>query len=435
MKFLTLIAAVSTCIISYGQWSTINLSSGRFYERSAIYNDTVFFVGGAQNNILQTTVDVYDLNSSTFSNTMNISQARGYSGVVSGDSALYVFGGVTNLATPPITGSNVVDIYSKGVWTTHQLPESVMVNSATHVGSKVLFTGSLVSMVFDANGALPTFSDSIYIYDELTEQWSTHPISVPRSDIGVASDGNIAIFAGGYSGQNQVSDAVDIYNASTDTWSTTTLSEARMQPGGTFCNGKFYFAGGRNANTESKVIDIFDGTNWTTDSLSIPRSGVAATTVGDVVIFAGGGTLSLSDYLWNTYLDDVDVINTTTGYHSTNNLNSARAHASGVSTNSTAYVSSGTASPFVEVWDVPLLLENNSTTQLNIYPNPTVDMIYIDYKGDDLLSFAIVDGNGRTVKFSDSFTGTIDLSALEEGMYILQIETTDQIISKKFLKK
>lgn len=434
-QLLFTIASVFICASSFSQWSTITLSSGRFYASTAIYNDTLFTIGGAQNNVLQTTVDVYDLNTSSFANNMNISQPRGYSGVVAGDSALYIFGGVANLTSQPITGSNIVDIYSHGTWTTHQLPESVMVNSAVHVGSKVMFSGSLISMEFDASGAVPIFSDSIYIYDELSDEWSTYAISVPRSDIGVASDGNIAMFAGGYSGPNQVSDAIDIYNASTDSWSTATLSEARMQTGGTFCNGKFYFAGGRNINTESKVIDIYDGVNWSIDSLSTPRSAVTAMSVGDVVIFAGGGTLSLSDYLWNTYLDDVDVINTTTGYHSTNNLNITRANARGASTNSTAYVCSGTASPVVEVWDVPLLLTDFNLSEPTLYPNPATEWINIPDMNEAYLSYAIIDKTGRTVQYSETCPDIVNVSNLEKGIYIIQLELNDQIISKQFIKE
>lgn len=363
MKSIFIALFTLLCLTTTAQWGQDYLSSSRIYCTAGLYNDTIFFVGG-DNGSLSSVVDVFDVNAQTWAPSTNVSVGKGYAATVGGDSALYVAGGVTSFGST-IVGSDIIDIYKNGIWSTYTMPESNFLGQAVHVGSKIIFFGGMTSFSYDGLGnADPVFSDLIIVYDELTNTLNTLNNINPRSDMAVATDGNIAIFAGGYNGQNSTSDVVNIYNASTDSWSTAQLSESRMQAGATYCNGKFYIGGGtNNSGLSSSTIDIFDGVNWTTDNLSSPRSAPTALTVGDIVIFAGGGDLNFDTYIWQSYSSDVDVLNTTTGMWTTNSLNIIRANASGVSTNGKAYIASGASTDVVEIWDVPLGITTLSTNQ------------------------------------------------------------------------
>ena len=73
-------------------------------------------------------------------------------------------------------------------------------------------------------------------------------------------------------------------------WSTATLSVPRTSPAGASVGEKALFAGGFSAGVASDVVDIYDTSSgsWTTATLSSARGGISATTVGHKVYFAGG---------------------------------------------------------------------------------------------------------------------------------------------------
>jgi hypothetical protein len=428
--------------LSFGQWNTDLLTTPRSYVGSGIYNGELFFVGGGSGTN-ETTVDIYDLNLQTLVGTTNISLARGYSAVVGGDSALYVAGGYVAFGDP-ITGSNVVDIYKNGVWTTHILPEDINIGNAVHVGTKVMFTGGMTNFTWDGGGfAVPTFSDSIYVYDELTDVWSTMQLSVPRTDIGVATDGTIAIFAGGWTGSSSLTDVVDIYDSNTDTWSTATLSEARGFIGATYTNGKFIFAGGTTATGSSNTVDIFDGSTWTTDVTSSPRAGMVGVSVGELAIFAGGGVVNPSTYYWQSATNEVDVYNTTSGVWTTNNLNVSRSNATAQSGMGVAYVGGGftgasaaNSSSIVEVWDVLANLNESSSLEISISPNPASSEITLNGLDINTVSdIQITRIDGSIIESITPVSTNIDVSELIQGVYFIQIISDTEIIRSKFIKQ
>jgi hypothetical protein len=66
-------------------------------------------------------------------------------------------------------------------------------------------------------------------------------------------------------------------------WSTATLSQPRCCLAATSVGNLVLFGGGFNSNGTSNVVDVFDVTNnrWTTTTLSQARSGLAATSVNN----------------------------------------------------------------------------------------------------------------------------------------------------------
>jgi hypothetical protein len=111
------------------------------------------------------------------------------------------------------------------------------------------------------------------------------------------------IFASGSRGAD-VSSVVDMYNSLTRAWSTAYLSVARMDPVAASVGSVALFAGGTSRNpsyngdpfygsgpySDSRVVDIFHVSTgkWSNASLSVARKYLAATTVGNMSIFAGG---------------------------------------------------------------------------------------------------------------------------------------------------
>ena len=88
-----------------------------------------------------------------------------------------------------------------------------------------------------------------------------------------------------------VSNAVDMYNSATGAWTTAQLSVARSSLAGTSVGNLAIFAGGYN----SKVVDLYNSATgaWSTAQLSVARYSLAATSVGNLAIFAGGSTGAL----------------------------------------------------------------------------------------------------------------------------------------------
>ncbi len=84
-----------------------------------------------------------------------------------------------------------------GTWTqiaTPRLGEQIGqdATSAATVGTKIIFASGPFFP-----GGLPVYANVVNVYDSVTGQWSTAPISVPRGGISATTVGNQALFAGG----------------------------------------------------------------------------------------------------------------------------------------------------------------------------------------------------------------------------------------------
>ncbi|MFL5587807.1 MAG: neuraminidase-like domain-containing protein, partial [Ktedonobacteraceae bacterium] len=168
-------------------------------------------------------------------------------------------------------------------------------------------------------------SDVVDIFDAQTRQWikdkngQPFTLSQARSNIATTVAGNLAFFAGGYASSG-CSAVVDIFDAQTRQWITDkdkngqpqpfTLSQARYRVKAVTVGNLAIFAGGiyvkDNAGYDSDRVDIFDADakQWIKDkngqpfTLSTARSELAATTVGNLAIFAGGAVPDPGDAYW-----------------------------------------------------------------------------------------------------------------------------------------
>ena len=82
------------------------------------------------------------------------------------------------------------------------------------------------------------------------------------------------------------------------------------------------------------------------------------------------------------------------------------------------------------------LIDLKNPTKINLYPNPTNQLIHVDLKGMDRdLKFILYDLHGRALIQIDSDHRnkfTIDLSGLPEGIYMLTIPNTDPNLHQSF---
>lgn len=75
-----------------------------------------------------------------------------------------------------------------------------------------------------------------------------------------------------------------------------------------------------------------------------------------------------------------------------------------------------------------------SELAFNIYPNPTTDLITINVQNNEIINEIIItDVNGRIVMTS-TFAKEISVSSLENGHYFLNINTTEGISTRSFIK-
>lgn len=74
--------------------------------------------------------------------------------------------------------------------------------------------------------------------------------------------------------------------------------------------------------------------------------------------------------------------------------------------------------------------------KVSIYPNPAVDVLNFDIDNFQTDNITIYDINGRPVKiYKDMNQNSIDVNALESGLYIIHFESEIGTLKKKFLKK
>lgn len=158
-------------------------------------------------------------------------------------------------------------------------------------------------------------------------------------------------------------------------WSVSTpLTQARQDPAVVEVAGQVLIAGGRAVNSLFATVDIYDDASgrWSTASLSVARTNLAATSVGPYALFAGGSTSFTSS------TNVIDVYDSGTGTWSTVTLGQARYDLSAVTVGGKAIFAGGatggpgTAVPsaFVDIYDSSVGPPNDplawSTTSLGL---------------------------------------------------------------------
>jgi hypothetical protein len=237
---------------------------------------------------------------------------------------------------------------------------------------------SSTELIFFVGGALsltPTgkTSDRVDIYNVTSGSWTTANLSIPRVRLAATSLQNLVFFGGGADAFNvsfqnlkfegNVTNQVDIYNTLNGSWSTATLSQPRCCLAATSVGNLVLFGGGSNSTSYFNVVDVFDVTNntWTTATLSEARIHLAATSVDNRYALFGGGYLG-SDRLSNV----VDIFDSLIGMWNTTTLSQARYFLAATSLGNLAFFGGGYAtgnkpSNVVDIFNSTSQTWNNTT--------------------------------------------------------------------------
>jgi hypothetical protein len=81
-------------------------------------------------------------------------------------------------------------------------------------------------------------------------------------------------------------------------------------------------------------------------------------------------------------------------------------------------------------------VNDNKIEGLNIFPNPTVDVLNFSLKGIENTPVNIIDVNGKIVMNTKiSSENNVDVSSLNNGVYFVQFEVEKKSANYKFIKK
>jgi len=237
---------------------------------------------------------------------------------------------------------------------------------------------SLDGLVFFGGGATsPTSaSERVDIYNVTNGNWMTSSLSIPRAYLAATSSGNLVFFGGGSNSINVIGttvyDRIDIYNVSNGNWSTNALSIARCCLAATSVGDLVIFGGGfDNSSNPSAVVDMYNVTWnmwWTTTvtNLSVARGCLASTTVAERWVLFGGGASSGSQY--SNVVDIYDSIN---GTWWTSTLSQARGNLAAASFGNLAFFGGGNTtgsaqlSGVVDIFDLTTQTWNTTTLSQN----------------------------------------------------------------------
>lgn len=78
-------------------------------------------------------------------------------------------------------------------------------------------------------------------------------------------------------------------------------------------------------------------------------------------------------------------------------------------------------------------LPSEKATQLNIYPNPCTNHLFVDLPSNLSAEIRLFDMNGRLVLHKQAINGRLDTSSLDSGIYTLLVDTGDKIHREKII--
>ena len=80
-------------------------------------------------------------------------------------------------------------------------------------------------------------------------------------------------------------------------------------------------------------------------------------------------------------------------------------------------------------------IEENQLNNLNIYPNPTKGLIFIESKTETIIGITVFDVLGKKVLQLNGYIQQLDVSTLQSGMYFLRVKTDSGELVKKIIKE
>ena len=307
------------------------------------------------------------------------------------------------------------------------------------------FSSNSFGFIFGGVGSI--YYNDLWMYDPITGNWQTKtalPASGRMGSSCFVINDTAYIIGGRTSVAASISD-VWAYCISADTWTPKNNLPfgARWRASATTDNTKGYLIFGKDSASISRkeLFEFNPVTNLWTQISTFPGNGRAYAAMkfisGDLLVLAG------LDSLGKSYNDMWRINSSTLVWQSLDTI-PALGRRGGMCFNSstTIYYSTGidqTNNRLKETWKVfnpTTINENDWSKKISVYPNPANDFIDIetDFKN---CYFSVFNATGKLIlreKTNQSKT-RIDLSNYANGLYFIQLQSDEKMISKKFIKQ
>lgn len=211
---------------------------------------------------------------------------------------------------------------------------------------------------------------------------------------------------------------------------------------GTITSGSFPWVGNStNCRYELEMSQIINvtvgtGTGIFVDSINVTGSGGVST------ISTDGGSLQMLADVFPVNADD-----DTYTWSVIDGTGSATISATGLLTAATdgtveVVATANDGSGIIGILEVILSnqlsigIDEVDFNEVLIYPNPVSDQLFIDIEDGQINQIDVIDHTGRIVKtITANHVNSINVTAIETGVYILKVSTEKGISTKKFLKQ
>jgi N-acetylneuraminic acid mutarotase len=250
-----------------GGWTTTQASVARLGAATLVAGNKVFFAGGFDHyddfTSALSVVDIYDVTTNSW-RVSQLSEARGASKAVISGTRVFFAGGLKDANG---TFSNKIDIYDleSESWSSTVLPGGARaVGAAVTARDKLLFFGGYTGYR-DLTGFGKILTDPskvIDIFDVQSGRWSADTMKLTKSDFAAVSDGANVFLAGGLIQPGSQTFAVEKWNVNTMTSTPSCL----YQPMSYF-NDKdaviknnlvVFFSNPFNSRTDASKFDIYN---------------------------------------------------------------------------------------------------------------------------------------------------------------------------------
>ena len=232
--------------IASNSWSFGAGAPGTSSEGAGVSHGGLFYSAGGRFIGSRNDLWAYDPASDTWSILAPMNQARTGLAIAVVGNSIYVIGGRTNTGGPCSGGElSSVERYDidQNVWTTvAPMPVPLSDRAAATVGGKIYVFGGCTGGIF------PLFTNSVDVYDPVTDTWSATPADMPTARAGmygVATKGDAVYVIGGWDGIHPGLQTNEAYHVAKDSWTVETpMPTGRAEAGAAGHDGQVYILGG-----------------------------------------------------------------------------------------------------------------------------------------------------------------------------------------------
>ncbi|BAV08943.1 Por secretion system C-terminal sorting domain-containing protein [Filimonas lacunae] len=349
----------------------------------------------------------------------------------------YSYPGVSNLMSAQAALNYI--IANVGASITRDAVDNLLISQLTSYGT----SGQIINTEDDngipgnvgtvANGTPAADADQ----DGMPNAWETANGLNPndaadRNNIGAGGYTMLEIYinslvGGGGSGSGNINPYTTVQAENYSSMSgvqTETCSEGGLNVG-YIENGDWIRFSGVDFGTGATGVSVRVASNATGGTIKFRLDAAGGPQIGAINVTSSGG--------WQTWTTMTASVSGASGVH---DLYLSFSGGTGYLLNLNHFVFTGGSAALVA--NAPVL-KNSSESNIQVYPNPTVDLLHVHVSKKRVANAGILiyDNVGRQV-LSSGLTGnqtTVNVAGLSPGLYILQLSNGREIITKKFLKR